>query len=236
LGEYALLLNGSKIDMTNNNNDSLWEGRARRLERNFGERTLPDTFVSDGRLRQIYDPRSNDENQLSSLRPPAGYTSSNIVPQGNGDPYSPSVSSNYLPKSRMFPPTIVHQNERIKHQPHIVAPQHEVSVPLSPLNFSHSKRCHPYHSSYPHQRSSLFHHSNQSIRLRNDELGLSSLSESFTSNDQDTTSHSIFNATPVTVKSGQMNQTIHPVSKNEGNISFCMSSDNLVCNATLVLS
>ena len=125
---------------------------------------------------------------------------------------------------------------RIKYQPHIVAPQHEVSVPLSPLDFSHSKRCHPYHSSYPHQRSSLFHHSNQSIRLRNDELGLSSLSESFTSNDQDTTSHSIFNATPVTVKSGQMNQTIHPVSKNEGNISFCMSSDNLVCNATLVLS
>ena len=136
----------------------------------------------------------------------------------------------------MFPPTIVHQNERIKHQPHIVAPQHEVSVPLSPLNYSHSKQCHPYHSSYPHQRSSLFHHSNQSIRLRNDELGLSSLSESFNSNDQDTTSHSIFNATPVTVKSGQMNQTIHPVSKNEGNISFCMSSDNLVCNATLVLS
>ena len=26
LGEYALLLNGSKIDMTNNNDDSLWEG------------------------------------------------------------------------------------------------------------------------------------------------------------------------------------------------------------------
>ena len=93
---------------------------------NFGERTLPDTFVSDGRLRQRYDPRSNDENQLSSLRPPAGYTSSNIVPHGKGDPYSSSVSSNYLPKSRMFPLTIVHQNERIKHQPHIVAPQHEV--------------------------------------------------------------------------------------------------------------
>ena len=71
LGEYALLLNGSKIDMTNNNNDSLWEGRARRLEMNLGERTLPDTFVSDGHLWQIYDPQSNDENQLSSLRPPA---------------------------------------------------------------------------------------------------------------------------------------------------------------------
>ena len=117
-----------------------------------------------------------------------------------------------------------------------MAPQHEVSVPLSPLNFSHSKSCHPYHSSYPHQRSSLFHHSNQSIQLRNGELGLSSLSESFTSNDQDTTSHSIFNATPVTVKSGQMNQTLHPVSKKQVNITFCMSSDYLVCIATLVLS
>ena len=185
--------------MTNNNDDSLWEGRACRLEMNFGERTLPDTFVSDGCLWRIYDPLSNDENQLSSLHPPARYTSSNIVPQGNGVPYSPSVSSNYLLKSQMFPTTIVHQNERIKHQPHIVAPQHEVFVPLSPLNFSHSKQCHPYHSSYPHQMSSLFHHSNQSIQVRNDELGLSSLSESFTSNDQDTTSHSIFNATPVTV-------------------------------------
>ena len=139
MGKYALLLNGSKIDMTNNNDESLWEGRACRLEMNSGERTLPDTFVSDGRLRRIYDPQSNDENQLSSLCPPAGYTSSNIVPQGNGVPYSPSVSSNYLPKSRMFPPTIVHQNKKIKHQPHIVAPQHEVSVPLSPLGYSHSK-------------------------------------------------------------------------------------------------
>ena len=139
MGKYALLLNGSKIDMTNNNYDSLWEGRAHRLEMNLGERTLPDTFVSDGHLWQIYDPQSNDENQLSSLHPPARYTSSNIVPQGNGVPYSPSVSSNYLPKSRMFPPTIVHQHEIIKHQPHIVAPQHEVSVPLSPLDYSHSK-------------------------------------------------------------------------------------------------
>ena len=105
-----MLLNGSKIDMTNNNNDdSLWEGQARRLEMNLGERTLPDTFVSDGRLRQIYDPRSNDENQLSSLHPPAGYTSSNIVPQGNGVPYPPSVSSDYLPESRMLPTTIVHR-------------------------------------------------------------------------------------------------------------------------------
>ena len=62
------------------------------------------------------------------------------------------------------------------------------------------------------------------------------MSESFTSNDQDTTSHSIFNATPVTVKSGQMNQTLHPVSKKQGYISFCMSSDYLICIATLVLS
>ena len=162
LGEYALLLNGSKIDMTNNNDDSLWEGRACRLEMNLGERTLPDTFVSDGRLRRIYDPQSNDENQLSSLCPPARYTSSNNVPQGNGFPYPLSVSSNYLPEYQVLPTTIVHQNERMKHQPHIVAPQHEVSVPLSPLDYSHSKRCHPYHSSYPHQRSSLFHHSNQS--------------------------------------------------------------------------
>ena len=112
MGEYALLLNGSKIDMTNNNDDSLWEGQACRLEMNLGERTLPDIFVFDGRLQQIYDPRNNDENQLSSLRLPDRYTSSNIVPQGNGVPYSPSVSSNYLPKSRMFPPTIVHQNRR----------------------------------------------------------------------------------------------------------------------------
>ncbi len=136
----------------------------------------------------------------------------------------------------MFPHTIVHQNERIKHQPHIVAPQYEVSVPLSPLDYSYSKQCHPYHSSYPHQRSILFHHSNQSIRLQNDVLGLLSLSESFTSNDQDTTAHSTFNATPVTVKSLQMNQTLHPVSKKQGNITFCMSSDYLVSIATLVLS
>ncbi len=202
---------------------------------NLGERTLPDTFVSDGCLRQIYDPRSNDENQLSSLCLPAGYSSSNIVPQGNGVPYPPSVSSNNLPELQVLPTTIVHQNERMKHQPHIMAPQHEVSVPLSPLEYSYSERCHPYHSSYPHQRSSLFHHSNQSIPLRNDALGLTSLSESFTSNDQETISHSIFNAT-VTVKSGQMNQTLHPVSKKQGNITFCMSSDYLVCNATLVLS
>ncbi len=72
LGKYALLLNGSKIDMTNNINDSLWEGQARRLEMNLGERTFPDSLVSGGRIGQIYDPRSNDENQLSSLRPPAG--------------------------------------------------------------------------------------------------------------------------------------------------------------------
>ena len=149
--------------MTNNNNDLLWEGRACKLEMNVGERTLPDPLVSDGHLRRIYDPWSNDENQLSSLHPPARYTSSNIIPQGNGVPYPPSVSSNYLPESGMLPTTIVHQDERIKHQPHIVTPQHEVSVPLSPLNYSHSKRCHPYHSSYPHQRSSLFHHSNHSI-------------------------------------------------------------------------
>ncbi len=38
LGKYALLLNGSKIDMTNNNNDSLWEGRAHRLEISLSER------------------------------------------------------------------------------------------------------------------------------------------------------------------------------------------------------
>ena len=95
--------------------------------------------MSDGRLWQIYDPRSNDENQLSSLRPPAGYTSSNIVPQGNGFPYPLSVSSNYLPESQVLPTTIVHQNERIKHQPYIVAPQHEVSVPLGHLKYSHSK-------------------------------------------------------------------------------------------------
>ena len=101
---------------------------------NLGERTLPDSFVSDGCLRRIYDHLSNDENQLSSLRPPAGYTSSNIVPQGNGIPYPPSVSSDYLPESQVLPTTIVHQNERIKHQPHIVAPQNEVSVPLSPLD------------------------------------------------------------------------------------------------------
>ncbi len=91
--------------MTNNNDDSLWEGQARRLETNFDERALPDTLVSDGHLRQIYDPRSNDENQLSSLCPPAGYTSSNIVPQGNGFPYPPSVSSNYLPESQMLTTT-----------------------------------------------------------------------------------------------------------------------------------
>ena len=71
LGEYALLLNGSKIDMINNNDDSLWEGQACRLAMNLGERTLPDTIVSDGHLRRIYDPRSNDENQLSSVCPPA---------------------------------------------------------------------------------------------------------------------------------------------------------------------
>ena len=65
---------------------------------------------------------------------------------------------------------------------------------------------------------------------------MSSLSESFTSNDQGTTTHSIFNATPVTVQTGQMNQTIHPVSKKQGNISFCMSSDYLVYIAALVLS
>ncbi len=199
------LLNGLKIDMTNNNDDSLWEGQAHRLEMNLGERTLHDTFVSDGHLWQIYDPRSNDENQLSSLRPPARYTSSIIVPQGNGFHYPLSVSSDYLPKSRMFPTTIVHQNERMKHQPHIVDPQHEVSVPLVPLIILIPNNVILYHSSYPHQRSSLFHHSNQSIRLCNDELGLSSLSESFTSNDQDTTAHSIFNAAPVTVQSGQMN-------------------------------
>ena len=85
--------------MTNNIDDLLWEGQAHRLEMNLGERTLPDTFVADGRLWQIYDPQSNDENQLSSLRPPASYTSSNIVPQGNRVPYPPSVSSNYLPES-----------------------------------------------------------------------------------------------------------------------------------------
>ena len=119
---------------------------------NLGERTLPDTFVSDGHLWPIYNPRSNDENQLSSLYPPAGYTSSNIVPQGNGFPYPSSVSSDYLPESRMLPTTIVHQKERMKHQPHIVAPQHEVFVPLSPLDYSHSKQCHPYHSFHPHQR------------------------------------------------------------------------------------
>ena len=36
--------------MTNNNDDSLWEGQARRLEMNFGERRFPDTFASDGHL------------------------------------------------------------------------------------------------------------------------------------------------------------------------------------------
>ncbi len=70
LGKYALLLNGSKKDMTNNNDDSLWEGRARRLEMNLSERTLPDTFVSDGHLRQIYDPQSNNKNQLLVVRQP----------------------------------------------------------------------------------------------------------------------------------------------------------------------
>ena len=106
---------------------------------NLGERTLPDTFVSDGHLWRIYDPQSNDENQLYSLCPPAGYTSSNIVPQGYGVPYPPSVSSDYFPESQMLPTTIVHQNLRMKHQPHIVAPQYEVSVPLSPLDYSRSK-------------------------------------------------------------------------------------------------
>ncbi len=159
------------------------------------------------------DPQSNDENQLTYLLLPAIYTSSSI--SGQWVSLSPFCILQLLPESQVLTTTIVHQNERIKHQPHIVALQHEVSVPLSPLNYSHSKQCHPYHSSYPHRRSSLFHHSNQSIRLHNDELGLSSLSESFTSNDQDTTSHSIFNATPVTVQSGQMNQTIHLVSKNK---------------------
>ena len=165
---------------------------------NLGERTLTDTFVSDGRLRQIYDPRSNDENQLSSHHWPAGYTFSNIVTQGNGFPYPSSVPSNYLQESQVLSTTIVHQNKRMKHKPYIEAPQHEVSVPFSSLDYPHSKGCHPYHSSYPHRRSSLFHHSIQCIRLCNDDLGFSSLSESFTSNDRDKTAHSIFNATPVT--------------------------------------
>ncbi len=73
--------------MTNNNNDTLWAGQASGLEMNLGERTLPDPFVSDGHVQQIYDPWSNDENQLSPLHLPARYTSSNIVPQGNGFPF-----------------------------------------------------------------------------------------------------------------------------------------------------
>ena len=174
LDQYALMLNGSKIDMTNNNDDSLWEGQAHRLEMNLGERTLPDTSVSDGHLWQIYDPWSNDENQLSYLHLPARYTSSNIVPQSTGFPHPPSVSSNYLPESQVLPSTIAHQNERTKCQPHIVAPQSEVSVPLTPSHCTNSKRCHPYHSSLPHQRSSLIHHSNQRIWFCNDELILSS--------------------------------------------------------------
>ena len=44
------------------------------------------------------------------------------------------------------------------------------------------------------------------------------MSESFTYNDQETTAHSTFNATPVTVKSGQMNQTLNPVSKKQDDI------------------
>ena len=90
-GAICFVIKWFKIDMTNNNNDLWWEGWACRLEMNLGERTLPDTFVSDGHLRWIYDPQSNDKNQLSSLHPPARYTSSNIVPQGNGFPYPPSV-------------------------------------------------------------------------------------------------------------------------------------------------
>lgn len=215
--------------MTNNNDDTLWEGG---LETNISERTLPDPFVSDGHLRQIYDSQSNVANQLSDLHTPARYISSNIVSQGDGFPYPSSVSSSYLPESQVLPNTIINQNERTKHQPYIVAPQHEVSVPLNPLNYSHSKRSHPYHSSYPHQRSSPILHSNPRSRLSNDELGLSSLSGSFTSNDQDTAAHSIFYATPVTVQSRQMNQTIHTVSEKQGNISYCMPSHYSVYIAT----
>ncbi len=167
------LIKWFKIDMMNNNNDRLWEGRARGPEINLVERTFPDPLVSDGHLQQLYEPRINDENQLSYLQPPTRHISTNIVPQRNEFPYLSSVSSNYPPESQVLPSNIVHQNERTKHQPHIVAPQHEVSVPLMPPHYSHSKRYHPYHSSFLHQKSSLIHQSSQNTRLHHDELGLS---------------------------------------------------------------
>ena len=110
-----------------------------------------------------------------------------------------------FPIPLLYPP-IIFQNPKCYHLPLFIRMREwNISHTLwlhnimTPPHYSHSKRCHPYHSSFPHQRSSLIHYSNQSTRLHHDELGLSSLSESFTSNDQDTTAHSIFNATPVTV-------------------------------------
>ena len=161
-GPICFVIKWFRRDITNNNNDMLLEGRTHGLEMILGERTLHDPFVSDGLLQQVYETWSNDENQLSCLCPPARYTSCNIIPQGNGFPYPSSASSDNLPESQVLTSTIVHQNERTKHQTHISAPQHEVSVPSTPPHYSHSKRCHPYHSSFPHYRSSLIHHSNQS--------------------------------------------------------------------------
>ena len=72
--------------MTKNNDDRLWEGRACGLEMILVEGTLPDRLVSDGHLQRIYEPRTNYENQLSYLHPPARHISSNTVPQGDEFP------------------------------------------------------------------------------------------------------------------------------------------------------
>ncbi len=97
----------------------------------IGERTVPIPLVSDCHLQQLYKPQSNDENQLSYLPPPTRYNSSNIIPQENGFPSPSSVCSNNLQEYQVLRSTIVHQNDRTKHPPYIVAPQHEVSVPLT---------------------------------------------------------------------------------------------------------
>ena len=114
-GQICFIIKWFKIVKTNDNNDRLWEGQARGLEMNLGERTLPDPLVSDGHLQQLYKPQSNGENQLSYLCPTARYISSNIIPQENRFPYLSSVSSKNLPESQVLPSTIVHQNERTKH-------------------------------------------------------------------------------------------------------------------------
>ena len=62
---------------------------------------------------------------------------------------------------------------------YIVSLWYEKSAPLTTPKNSHFKRCNPYPPSFPHLGSSLHHHPNRTITLHHDELGSSSLSESF---------------------------------------------------------